>query len=594
MVKLTINGISLQVEEGTSILDATRIIGMPVPTLCFMKEINEIGACRVCLVEVEGVSRLVTACNNVCEEGMVVHTNTPRVREARRTNIELLLSQHRINCPTCERSGSCELQKIAATLPIGDTMNYNHEYPEDNWDTSLPIIRDESKCIKCYRCVSVCEKIQSLNIWDMVGTGGHTTVNVSGHRKMNQADCAFCGQCITHCPTNALHTRDDIKAITGVNGVLSDPDKVVVVQVAPAVRAAWGESFGLSPEIATEKRMAAALRRIGFDYVFDTNFSADLTIMEEGTEFLGRLQNAGDHKWPMFTSCCPGWVRFLKSQYPDMVDQLSTAKSPQQMFGAVTKSYFAKKIGVDPENIVCVSIMPCTAKKAELAIPNINDAAEGCKDVDYSLTTREFCRMITADQIDVTALEEEEFDSPLGTGTGAAVIFGTTGGVMEAALRTCYYVLTGENPSADETFKAVRALGSDKPWIEAEYNVAGNKVRAAVVNGLGNTRRLIRAIRRGEVEYQFVEVMACPGGCVGGGGQPIHFNEEKAAERGQVLYKYDSANKLRFSHENPDVQQMYEEYLGSPCGELSHHLLHTDHHGWELPMAPVFDEDVKR
>ena len=294
MVNVTINGISLQVEEGTSILDATRKVGMPVPTLCFLKGINEIGACRACLVEVEGISRLITACNNTCEEGMVIHTNTPRVREARRTNIELLLSQHRINCPTCERNGTCELQKIASTLPIGDTMNYRHEYPADNWDTSLPIIRDESKCIKCYRCVSVCEKIQSLNIWDMVGTGAHTSVNVSRHRKMNEADCAFCGQCITHCPTNALHTRDDTKAIIGVNGVLSDPNKVVVVQVAPAVRAAWGETFGLSPEVATEKRMAAALRRIGFDYVFDTNFTADLTIMEEGTEFLGRLQHPGE------------------------------------------------------------------------------------------------------------------------------------------------------------------------------------------------------------------------------------------------------------------------------------------------------------
>ncbi len=435
--------------------------------------------------------------------------------------------------------------------------------------------------------------MQSLGIWDMVGTGAHTSVNVSRHRKLREADCAFCGQCITHCPTNALHTRDDTKAIIGVNGVLSDPNKVVVVQVAPAVRAAWGESFGLSPEVATEKRMAAALRRIGFDYVFDTNFSADLTIMEEGTEFLERMQHPDAHKWPMFTSCCPGWVRFLKSQYPDMVDQLSTAKSPQQMFGAVTKSYFAKKIGVAPENIVCVSIMPCTAKKAELDIPNINDAAEGCKDVDFSLTTRELCRMIRADQIDVAALPEEDFDSPLGTGTGAAVIFGTTGGVMEAALRTCYYVLTGENPSADETFKAVRALGSDKPWIEAEYNVAGITVRAAVVNGLGNARRLIRAIRRGEVEYQFVEVMACPGGCVGGGGQPIHYNEERAAQRGQVLYNYDSANVMRFSHENPEVQALYADYLGEPCGELSHHLLHTDHHGWSLPLAPVLDEDVR-
>lgn len=593
MVNVTINGVAIQVEEGTSILEATRIIGMPVPTLCFMKGINEIGACRVCVVEVEGMEHLIPACNNTCEEGMVIHTNTTRVREARRTNLELLLSQHRINCPACERNGTCQLQKVVSSFPVDDFMNYRHEYPEDDWDRSLPIIRDESKCIKCYRCVSVCDKVQSLNIWDMVGTGAHTTVNVSRHRKMTEADCAFCGQCVTHCPTNALHVRDDTKAIIGVNGVLNDPNKVVVVQVAPAVRAAWGEVFHLDPSIATERRLAAALRRIGFDYVFDTNFSADLTIMEEGTEFLMRMKDPEAHKWPMFTSCCPGWVRFLKSQYPDMVDQLSTAKSPQQMFGAVTKSYFAKKIGVDPENIVCVSIMPCTAKKAELAIPNINDAVEGQRDVDFSLTTRELCSIIRADQIDVSCLPEEDFDSPLGTGTGAAVIFGTTGGVMEAALRTCYYVLTGENPSADETFKAVRALDSSKPWVEAEYNVAGIQVRAAVVSGLGNTRSLIRAIRRGEVDYQFVEVMACPGGCVGGGGQPIHYNEERAAERGRVLYQYDSANVMRFSHENPDVQTMYTEYLGQPCGEKSHHLLHTDHHGWSLPLAPVLDEDVR-
>lgn len=593
MVNVTINGVAIQVEEGTSILEATRIIGMPVPTLCFMKGINEIGACRVCVVEVEGMEHLIPACNNTCEEGMVIRTNTTRVREARRTNLELLLSQHRINCPACERNGTCQLQKVVSSFPVDDFMNYRHEYPEDDWDRSLPIIRDESKCIKCYRCVSVCDKIQSLNIWDMVGTGAHTTVNVSRHRKMTEADCAFCGQCVTHCPTNALHVRDDTKAIIGVNGVLNDPNKVVVVQVAPAVRAAWGEVFHLDPGVATERRLAAALRRIGFDYVFDTNFSADLTIMEEGTEFLTRMKDPEAHKWPMFTSCCPGWVRFLKSQYPDMVDQLSTAKSPQQMFGAVTKSYFAQKIGVDPENIVCVSIMPCTAKKAELAIPNINDAAEGQRDVDFSLTTRELCSIIRADQIDVSCLPEEDFDSPLGTGTGAAVIFGTTGGVMEAALRTCYYVLTGENPSADETFKAVRALDSSKPWIEAEYNVAGIQVRAAVVSGLGNTRSLIRAIRRGEVDYQFVEVMACPGGCVGGGGQPIHYNEERAADRGRVLYHYDSANVMRFSHENPDVQTMYAEYLGQPCGEKSHHLLHTDHHGWSLPLAPVLDEDVR-
>lgn len=593
MVNLTINGIAVEVAEGTTILEATRIIGMPVPTLCFMKDIHEIGACRVCVVEVEGIEHLVTACNNVCEEGMVIRTNTTRVREARRTNVELLLSQHRVNCPTCERNDSCQLQKVAGSMNMDDISSYKQDIPADDWDYTLPIIRDESKCIKCYRCVSFCDKIQSLGIWDMVGTGSNTTVGVSHHRKMAQADCAFCGQCITHCPTNALHTRDDIKSVSGVGGVLNDPEKVVVVQVAPAVRAAWGEPFGLTPEVANEKRLAAALRRIGFDYVFDTNFSADLTIMEEGTEFLQRLDKRDEYKWPMFTSCCPGWVRFIKSQYPDMVDQLSSAKSPQQMFGAVTKTYFAKKIGVAPENIVCVSIMPCTAKKAELDIPNINDAAEGCKDVDYSLTTRELCRMIRADQIDVAALPEEDFDSPLGSGTGAAVIFGATGGVMEAALRTCYYVLTGENPSADQTFKAVRALGSDKPWVEAEYNVGGTVVRAAVANGLANARRLIRAIRRGEVDYQFVEIMACPGGCVGGGGQPIHFNEEWAAKRGKALYKYDSANVLRFSHENPDVQALYAEFLGEPCGETAHHLLHTDHHGWDIPQAPMPDEDVK-
>ncbi len=593
MVNVTINGIQTQVPEGTSILEAARTVCVNIPTLCYMKEINQIGACRACVVEVEGIERLVTACDNVCTEGMVIRTNTARVREARRTNLELLLSQHRVNCPACERNGTCQLQKLVSAFPVSDKATYKEEYPVLEWNENLPIIRDESKCIKCYRCVSVCEKIQSLNIWDMVGTGAHTSVNVSHHRKLEDADCAFCGQCVTHCPTNALHSRDDTESIIGVNGVLNDPNKVVVVQVAPAVRAAWGEEFCLPPEIATEKRMAAALRRIGFDYVFDTNFSADLTIMEEGTEFLERMSHPDEHKWPMFTSCCPGWVRFLKSQYPDMVDNLSSAKSPQAMFGAVTKSYFAKKIGVDPENIVCVSVMPCTAKKAELAIPNINDAAPGCRDVDYSLTTREMCRIMKTDSLDIAQLPEEDFDSPLGTGTGAAVIFGTTGGVMEAALRTCYYILTGENPNADETFKAVRALGSDKPWIEAEYNVAGTKVRAAVVNGLGNTRKLIRAIRRGEVEYQFVEVMACPGGCVGGGGQPIHYNEERAADRGQVLYNYDSNNTMRFSHENPEVQAVYKEYLGKPCGELAHHLLHTDHHGWTMPQAPVYDEDVK-
>ncbi len=589
MVTLKINNEEIKVPEGTTILEATKLIGMPVPTLCYMKGIHEIAACRVCVVEVKGIDHLITSCNNTVTEGMEVFTNTLRVREARRSNVKLLLSQHRSTCPTCPRNGSCQLMKIANSLNMDTGANYKQEPAKYEWDRSFPIIRDASKCIKCWRCVSVCDKVQTLGIWDMVGTGSHTTVNVSGGREISQSDCALCGQCITHCPVNALHTRDDTKPLFSVHGALNDPDKIVVVQTAPAVRAAWGEAFGLPPEVATEKRMVTALKRLGFDYVFDTNFSADLTIMEEGTEFLQRLQNPEGKKWPMFTSCCPGWVRFLKSQYPDMVGQLSTAKSPQQMFGAVTKTYFAKKIGVDPSKIVCVSIMPCTAKKGEVAIPNINDAGAG-RDVDYSLTTREMCRMIAADQVDVAQLPETEYDSPLGTGTGAAVIFGATGGVMEAALRTCYYVVTGKNPDADTTFAQVRGMDG---WKEATYDLNGATVRTAVVSGLGNARKLIRALRRGEVSYDFVEVMACPGGCAGGGGQPIHYNEERAADRVQVLYQYDHKNTLRFSHENPDVQALYKDYLGAPCGEKSHHLLHTDHFGWEMPPAGRYDEDVR-
>ncbi len=588
MVNVTVNGIPVSLPDGATILEATRAAGFPVPTLCFLKDINEIGACRVCVVELEGADHLITACNNKCAEGMVIRTNSQKVREARRTNIELILSQHRLNCPTCHRNETCQLKNIAHSINMDDVMNFRHEYPADNWDTSFPIIRNESKCVRCMRCVSFCEKVQTLGIWDMVGTGSHSTVGVSGGRSIQNADCALCGQCITHCPVNALSARDDTKALFGLGGAMNDPDKVVVMQVAPAVRAAWGEHFGLTPDVATEKRMVTALKRIGVDYVFDTNFSADVTIMEEGTEFLQRIQDGTAHKYPMFTSCCPGWVRFLKSQYPDMVSELSTAKSPQQMFGAITKTYFAKKIGVDPRKIVCISVMPCVAKKAETDISNINDAGAG-KDVDYSITTREMCRMISADQIDVMSLPETDFDSPLGTGTGAAVIFGATGGVMEAALRTCAYVLTGENPDPDSSFTKVRGMDG---WKEATYEVAGKEIRTAVVSGLGNARKLIRALRRGEVQYDFVEVMACPGGCVGGGGQPIHYNEEWAEKRSQVLYGYDERNQLRFSHENPEVKALYEEFLKEPCGHKAHELLHTDHNGWKMPMAPVFDDDV--
>ena len=593
MVNITINGTVVSVKEGTTILDAAASIGIKIPTLCFLKDYNEIGACRMCVVDIKGYDHLQAACNTVCAEGMEIETDNARVIDDRRLNLELLMSEHNDNCPSCERTGNCELQRLAAIYTVGDNKApFEKNLPINDWNEDMPIIRDEDKCIRCYRCVAVCEKVQSINIWDMVGSGEHTTVDVSGARKLEDSECVFCGQCVTHCPCNALHVRDDTDKVRDFIRNAKAEGKTVVVQTAPAVRSAWGEEFGLTADVATEKRMATALRRLGFDYVFDTNWSADLTIMEEGTEFLGRVKEAEKYKWPMFTSCCPGWVRFLKSQYPDMTDQLSTAKSPQGMFGAVTKSYFAEKIGKKPEDMVCISVMPCSAKKAEVEIPNINDAAPGVKDVDLSITTREMCRLFKQANIDIPSLPEEGFDSPLGSGTGAAVIFGTSGGVMEAALRTCYYVLTGENPDADETFKAVRATGSEKPWEEAEYDVAGTKVRAAVVSGLANTRKLIRALRKGEVSYHFVEVMACPGGCVGGGGQPIRYNEERQGMRTKVLYDYDHANVLRFSHENPDVKAIYDEYLKEPCGEKSHHLLHTDHHGWQAIPAVSLDPGV--
>ncbi len=585
MVNMKINGREFTVPDGSTILEATKLAGMPVPTLCYLKEINEIAACRVCVVEVAGIDHLITACNNVVREGMEVFTNTLKVRRARRTNIELMLSQHRTNCPTCNRSGTCQLQKIANSLNFLDDVHYKYEPKPLDWDLDFPLIRDASKCIHCMRCVSFCDKVQRLGVWDIVNTGSHQEIYISGGRDIHETDCALCGQCITHCPTAALQERDDTAKLFGVHGAINDPDKVVVVQVAPAVRAAWGERFGLAPGVATEKRMVAALKRLGFDYVFDTNFTADLTIMEEGTEFLNRLKEPTKHKWPMFTSCCPGWVRFVKSQYPEIVENLSTAKSPQQMFGAIAKSYFAQKIGVEPENIVSVSIMPCVAKKAEAALSTMADAGAG-QDVDISLTTREMCRMIAADQIDVEGLPEEEFDSPLGTGSGAGVIFGATGGVMEAALRTCYAVVTGKNPDAD-AFQAVRGMDG---WKEADFDLNDTTVHTAVVSGLGNTRKLLNALQRGEVSYDFVEVMACPGGCAGGGGQPIHFNEEHAGDRGMTLYEYDRNNTLRFSHENPEVQALYKEFLGEPCGEKSHHLLHTNHQAWRMPLAPERDD----
>ena len=577
MVTLTIDNRPVQVPEGTTILQAAQSAGISIPHLCYLKDINEIAACRVCCVEVEGERAMVTACNSPVREGMVVHTNSPRARRTRRTNVELILSQHDCKCATCVRSGNCQLQTIANDLGIL-SVPYETQLPKGlrgAWTTTFPLYHDYNKCIKCMRCVQICDKIQSLSIWDVAGTGGRTTVDVSNNRVIKDSDCALCGQCITHCPVGGLRERDDTRKAFAA---LADPDKITVVQVAPAVRTAWGEYFGLSREEATIERMAACLRRLGFDYVFDTNFSADLTIMEEGNEFLHRLKSGGLTRWPMFTSCCPGWVRFLKGQYPELTGQLSTSKSPQQMFGSVTKSWFAKKLGVEPEQICCVSIMPCVAKKAECELPSMT-TGHG-PDVDMVLTTRELVRMLRADQISPASMPEEALDSPLGTHTGAGAIFGATGGVMEAALRTASYVLTGENPDPD-AFAAVRT----GPGLrEVTYEIAGIPVRCAVVSGLGNARQLIEQLKAGKVHYDFVEVMACPGGCVGGGGQPISAeDEERYGVRGERLYHLDKTNPMRFSHENPDVQTLYEEFLGQPLSEKAEELLHTDHMTWNMP-----------
>jgi len=571
MVKLTIDGRPVSVPEGTTILDAAKEIGVDIPTLCYLKDINEISACRICSVEITGSEKLIAACSTPAEEGMEVFTHSRRVMQARVTNLSLILSQHNPSCTSCPRCGNCPLQDMAAD--IGYKPPFETTPPRMDWNVKYPLIRDASRCINCMRCIAVCEKVQTLGVWDVSGTGTRTKVGVRDGLDLTDVNCALCGQCITHCPVGALYARDDSVAVAHSIG---REDKICICQVAPAVRTAWAEDLGVPLEEATVGRMVSALRAIGFDYVFDTDFSADLTIMEEGSEFLERLSHKEDYRWPMFTSCCPGWLRFVRTEFPEYVPNLSTAKSPQQMFGAVAKSYFAQKLGRDPEDIVCVSFMPCTAKKFECAVPEVNDAAS--RDVDAVLTTRELAKLLRRYRIDVAQLPEDDFDDPLGESTGAAVIFGTTGGVMEAALRSAYYLATGENPDPD-AFRAVRGMDGVRA---ATFDIRGTKVRTAVANGLGNARQLLEAIRAGRAEYDFVEIMACPTGCSGGGGQPIRYNQELGEARGGYLRKLDAEKPLRFSHENPSVQALYREYLEAPLSHRAHELLHTDVSNWTL------------
>lgn len=563
MVTITIDGQTVQAPKTATVLEAARSVGVAVPTLCYHPELRPEGACRVCMVEVEGARTLVASCVYPVNEGMVVRTNTANVREARKTVVELLLANHPPDCLSCQRNLNCELQTIAGDLGIRK-IRFDGErkhYPLD--DTNPSLVRDQEKCILCGRCIRACSERQGVHVYSFVNRGFHTTVNPAFNLGLDKVACTYCGQCAAVCPTAAIVEKDDTPAVWRA---ISDPSKHVIVQTAPSVRVALGEALGMDHGKIVTGQMVASLRRLGFDRVFDTDFSADLTIMEEGHEFIDRLLNGG--KLPMITSCSPGWVNFIELFYPDLLDHLSTAKSPMQMFGALVKTYYAEKAGINPDDIISVAIMPCTAKKAEAAREEMG------KDVDYVLTTRELGTMIREAGIDFTNLPEEEFDAPLGISTGAGIIFGASGGVMEAALRTVADVVTGES-LPDFEYHGVRGLTGIK---EAQITVAGKTVKVAVANTLGNARIMMEKVRKGEADYHFIEIMACPGGCIGGGGQPVPISAEIRQKRIDSIYESDISHEFRKSHDNPAIKELYDTWLGKPNGEKAHHLLHTHYH----------------
>ena len=569
-ITLKINGRTVTAPAGSTILEAARLAHIEIPTLCFLKEINEIGACRICVVKVKGARSLVASCVYPVNEGMEVWTNTPEVLESRKKTLQLLLSNHDRKCLSCVRSANCELQALCRELGVDDEGFYDGSRTPSEIDASAAhMIRDNSKCILCRRCVAVCENVQGIGVIGPNHRGFSTAIGSAFGMGLGETSCVSCGQCIAVCPTGALQEKD---FTSQVFDAIADPNKHVIVQTAPAVRAALGEEFGYPIGTNVEGKMVAALRALGFDKVFDTDFSADLTIMEEAHEFLDRVKNGGT--LPLITSCSPGWIKYCEHYFPDMTENLSSCKSPQQMFGAIAKSYYAEKAGIDPKDIVCVSVMPCTAKKFEIG--RDNQAANGVPDVDIALTTRELARMIRKAGIKFTTLPDEAYDEPLGLSTGAATIFGATGGVMEAALRTAVETLTGEElPSVD--FTEVRGIAGIK---EATYHVAGMDVKVAVASGLGNARELLNRVKSGEAEYHFIEIMGCPGGCVNGGGQPqqpgpIRNTVDIRALRAKVLYDSDKANTIRKSHENPAIKELYATYLGEPGSSRAHHLLHT-------------------